>query len=251
MPFVIAQLTDPHIGATWSEDPVAALTVAIATAGRVVGRPPDAVVVSGDIANTPAESEYATGRRLLDAARAPVYVVPGNHDDREGLRRHFGVDEIAGGHVAYAAELGPVRLVALDTKRPDSDAGWLSEPQLAWLAATLAEDPLTPTLIVMHHPPIVTGIPAMDAIGIPAAERTALREIVARHPQVHVIAAGHVHRAIVAALGGVTVLALPSTDAQLALDFESGELRFVREPPCLALHVLADGRLVSHIQPVG
>jgi hypothetical protein len=27
-------------------------------------------------------------------------------------------------------------------------------------------------------------------------------------------------------------------------------LRFVREPPCFALHLLVDDRFVSHIQPV-
>lgn len=251
VPFVVAQLTDPHIGAAWSEDPAGALRAAIATAVRVLGRSPDAVVVSGDIANTPADSEYATARRLLDAGGAPVYVVPGNHDDREGLKRHFGLREIEGGHLAYAVGLGPLRLIALDTKRSDSDGGQLARAQLAWLDRVLAEDSVTPTLVVMHHPPIVTGILAMDAIGIPVAERAALAEIVARHPQIHVIAAGHVHRAIVGALGGVPVLAVPSTDAQLALDLEAEEMRFVSEPPCLALHVLADGRIVSHLQPIG
>ena len=90
----------------------------------------------------------------------------------------------------------------------------------------------------------------MDAIGIPAAERQALGEIVSRHRQVQVIAAGHVHRAIIGQLAATTVLAIPSTDEQLRLNFESDELTFVREPPCFAIHVLVEGRIVSHIQPV-
>jgi hypothetical protein len=102
----------------------------------------------------------------------------------------------------------------------------------------------------MHHPPLLTGIPAMDSIGIAEDERRALAEIVARHGQIQLIAAGHVHRTIIGELSGTPVLAIPSTDAQLALDFEAQDLRFVNEPPCFAIHVLLDGRLVSHIQPV-
>jgi hypothetical protein len=89
----------------------------------------------------------------------------------------------------------------------------------------------------------------MDEIGFPEAERAALAELLARHPQVQMIACGHVHRTIAGAIAGVPVLAIPSSDVQLALDFESAELRFVPEPPCFAVHTLAGGRLVSHVQP--
>jgi hypothetical protein len=90
----------------------------------------------------------------------------------------------------------------------------------------------------------------MDEIGIPDADRAALAEILPRHRQVHAIAAGHVHRSIVGALAGVPVIAIPSCDVQLALDYSSTELRFVHEPPCFAVHIVAGGRLVSHIQPI-
>jgi len=242
------QITDPHIGARWSTTAASGLAAAVSAAGDILGRAPDAAIVTGDIASTPADGEYAEARRLLDGLNAPVYPVPGNHDDRAALRRHF---DVAGdGPVSHAVDLGPLRLVALDTTRPGSDGGELDAARLDWLEQTLAADESTPTLLGMHHPPLVTGIPAMDAIGIADDERLALAEIVTRHPQVQVIACGHVHRAIVGAIGGATVLAIPSTDEQLALRFAPGDLQFVREPPCIAFHVLLDGRIVSHIQPV-
>lgn len=247
MPVTIVQLTDPHIGARWSSRAPASLGAAVTAVVDLLGRAPDAVIVTGDIASTPADDEYAQARAILDGLGAPLYPVPGNHDDPAGLRRHF---EVPGGGAGYAVELGPIRLVALDSTRPDGDAGRLDPARLEWLAATLATDEATPTLLAMHHPPIVTGIPTMDAIGIPDDERRALGEVLARHPQVHLVACGHVHRAIVGALGGATVLAIPSTDMQLALDFAPGELRFVDEPPSFAVHILAGGRIVSHIQPV-
>jgi 3',5'-cyclic-AMP phosphodiesterase len=251
MPFMVLQLTDPHLGARWSDDPAAALASAIATVNEMPFAPPDAVIVTGDIANAGADAEYEQARRLLDRLGAPVYALPGNHDDREALQRHFDLPATADGSLSYVADLGPVRLVALDTVRPGQDGGQLDAARLAWLDRILNADQVTPTLVAMHHPPLLTGIPAMDAIGFGPGERDALAEIVARHGQVQLIAAGHVHRTIVGELGGAAILAIPSTDAQLALDFEADELRFVREPACFAVHVLVDGRLVSHIQPLG
>jgi Icc protein len=250
VPFAVVQLTDPHIGAPWSDDPSAALAAAVAAVGEVLSSAPDAVVVSGDIANTPADAEYEQARELLDRLDAPVYVLPGNHDDRDGLKRHFAIPVRDEQHLSYAVDLGPARLVCLDTQRPGHDGGQLDSQRLSWLERSLAVDGVTPTLLAMHHPPLVVGVPSLDSIAIPADERSALAETLARHRQVHVIAAGHVHRAIIGELGGARVIAIPSTDVQLALDTEAPEIRFVREPPCFAVHMLVEGRFVSHIQPI-
>ena len=251
MPFALVQLTDPHLGARWSTTAASGLAAAVGAVGRTLGRVPDAVVVTGDIASTPTDAEYAEARTLLDGLGAPVHVIPGNHDDRDGLRRHFDFPRTQAGTLSYALELGPIRLVALDSTEPGSDgSGRVDAARLQWLEETLSADERAPTVLAMHHPPLATGFPAMDAIGIPDDERRALADIVARHPQVQVIIAGHVHRAIIGAVGAATVLAIPSTDVQLALELQPGELQPVPEPPCFAIHVLVDGRIVSHIQPV-
>ncbi|HZE04866.1 MAG TPA: metallophosphoesterase [Solirubrobacteraceae bacterium] len=250
MPFTIVQITDPHLGARFSDDPGAALAAAVATIAGTLSASPDAVVVSGDIASTPTDAEYAEARALLDGIGAPLYVLPGNHDDPHGLRRHFALPQGDAGSVSYAVWLGDARLIALDSTRPGSDSGRLDPARLQWLDRTLGEDADTPTLLAMHHPPITTGMPAMDAIGIPEDERVALADILDRHRQVQLITSGHVHRAIVGAIAGTRVLAIPSTDVQLGLDLEASELRFVREPPCIAIHLILQGRIVSHIQPV-
>jgi 3',5'-cyclic-AMP phosphodiesterase len=250
MAFTIVQLTDPHIGAPWSEDPVGALAEAVAAIRRVLGGAPDAVVVTGDIANNGADGEYALARELLEALGSPLYVLPGNHDDRATLRRHFELPGAEAALVNYVAELGPIRLVVLDTKRDGEASGQLDSARLEWLGGALAEDRATPTLLAMHHPPLLTGLAPMDAIGIPAQDRAALGEVVSRHGQVQLIAAGHVHRTIVGALSRTPILAIPSNDMQTELDFDAAELQLVREPACFAIHVLADRQIVSHVQPI-
>jgi 3',5'-cyclic-AMP phosphodiesterase len=212
---------------------------------------PDAVLVSGDLAEHAADAEYERLRELLAPLQAPLYVLPGNHDDRLALRRHFGLSGAGGEPVQYAADLGPLRLVVLDSTRPGEDEGELDADRLAWLEATLAGAPDTPTLVALHHPPLLTGIPAFDEIGFPAADREALGRVVEGHPQVRRIVAGHVHRAISAELGGRSVLAAPSTYVQARLDFGAAEIELsADDPPGFAVHAWLDGKLVSHVQPV-
>lgn len=206
------------------------------------------MLLSGDLAEHAADSEYDQLRELLAPLDVPVHVVAGNHDDRAALRRHFDLPGVGGEPIQYAVDLGPLRLVVLDTTRPGEDPGALDEERLAWLDAELAAAPEAPTLLAMHHPPLVTGLPALDAIGLPAEDRRALGAIVERHAQVRRLVAGHMHRAITAELAGRLVLVVPSTYMQGRLDFVSHQLRTVPEPAGFAVHALMDGELISHLQ---
>lgn len=212
---------------------------------------PHAVLVSGDLADNATDSEYEHLRELLAPLHAPLYVLPGNHDDRRSLHRHFGVPGADGEPVQYSVDLGALRLVVLDSTRPGEDPGALDTERLAWLDTELAAAPQAPTLIAMHHPPVITGIPACDEVGLPAADRRALGEVVERHPQVQRLVAGHAHRTITAELAGRPVLVVPSTYIQTRLAFDSAVSELVAEPPGFVLHAVLDGELISHVQPVG
>jgi 3',5'-cyclic-AMP phosphodiesterase len=245
-PFVVVQISDPHIGAAWEgADPAALLADAVAHVATLVPAPA-AVLVAGDIAGHGADAEYELARELLAPLGAPLYALPGNHDDRAAVRRSFDLPGAGAEPVQYSVDLGPLRLVVVDSVRPGDDRGELDAERLAWLDAELAAAPDLPTLIAMHHPPLVTGLPALDAIALPAADRRALGDVVARHPQVRRIVGGHVHRTIAATLGGLPVFAGPSTYVPLRLDFRADEILLADEPPGFALHVMLDGELVSH-----
>lgn len=208
------------------------------------------MLVTGDLAENAADAEYEQVLELLAPLQAPIFVLPGNHDDRAALRRHFAVPGADSEPVQYTADLGPLRLVVIDTTRPGENPGALDEERLDWLDKELAAAPGRPTLLAMHHPPLVTGIPPLDDIGLPAGDRRALGAVVERHPQVLGIVAGHMHRPIAAGLAGRTVLAVPSTYMQARFDLNSLELELVPDPAAFALHVLRDGELISHLQTV-
>jgi 3',5'-cyclic-AMP phosphodiesterase len=238
------------MGATWADaDSVAGLTAAVDSVRRLPDAP-DAVLMSGDLADNAADAEYELVRELLAQLGVPVYVLAGNHDHRDTLRRHFDLPGAAGTPVQYGVDLGPLRLVVLDSTRPGDDPGELDADRLSWLDAELARAPDRPTLLALHHPPVSTGIAAWDEVGLPAADRRALGDVLERHPQVRRIVAGHVHRTMTAELAGRAVLAVPSTYIQTRLSFNSDEIETAAEPPGFAVHALLDGELASHVQPV-
>ena len=118
---LLAQLSDPHLR-VGAGDREAADALAAAVRSVLALRPaPDAVVVTGDIANSAAAGEYERARELLAPLSMPVHVLPGNHDDRDALREFFappGGDGEAGAPLQYTAHVGDVRLVVCDTTRP-------------------------------------------------------------------------------------------------------------------------------------
>jgi 3',5'-cyclic AMP phosphodiesterase CpdA len=229
---LIAQISDPHLRLD-EEATSAAFAAAVARVLKL-NPLPAAVIVTGDIANSgdPREHERALG--LLAALPMPVHRLAGNHDQFEGRTR-------------YAAEAGGVRVVACDTSIPGRDEGTL---ELDWLAERLSEDRETPTIVAMHHPPLLTGLAWLDEIGLPLPDRTALAELLAASPQVKRVVAGHVHRVIHSTLGGCGVVTCTSTNIQFALDFVATEMLLTSEPPSVLVHALVDDQIVTHVQPV-
>jgi 3',5'-cyclic-AMP phosphodiesterase len=209
---------------------------------------PDAVLVTGDLADGAFADEYERVLELLAPLAAPVHALAGNHDDRDALREHFpGVAAGGAGEpFQYVAAVGGVRLIVCDTSIPGEVVGRLD---LDWLEVQLAADD-APAIVAMHHPPLVTGIPALDEIGLPEDDHRGLAELLARHPHVRRVVAGHVHRTAFAVLGGCGVAVCPSTHLQSRLEIGAREYEIVREPPAVALHAVLDGNVVTHVQPV-
>jgi 3',5'-cyclic-AMP phosphodiesterase len=249
---VLAQLSDPHVEVGPGDSASARALAAAVTAVLRLDPVPDGVLLSGDVTNHADAASYERVRELLAPLTMPVHVLPGNHDSREALRTWFTEDPVAGAHGApfqYALPCGGLRLVVCDTTQPGREDGRLDAGALAWLEARLAEDPSTPTIVAMHHPPLVTGVGGLDAIGLPDTDRSALGAALARWGQVRRVVAGHVHRGAFCVLGGCGVFACPSVfqQARLALRPDA-EIALAPGDAAFGVHALLDGgEVVSHV----
>lgn len=240
---LIAQITDCHLRADGVPlhgrvDTAAALAAAVAQI-RALDPAPDAIVVTGDIADQGLAEDYAAIRSLLDPLPAPTFVIPGNHDDRAELGEAFG----DWGYLPrdreflhYTVERFPLRLIGLDTVIPGEVGGGLCAQRLAWLAERLAEQPRRPTVIFMHHPPFATGIRFMDRPPFEGGE--ALRTLILGHRQVQAIVCGHVHRAVQTTWAGTLAAIAPSTAYQMPLAFHADDrYRYIADPAAIALYL--------------
>ncbi len=191
----IAHISDTHLRADGrpfrkTVDTLGALGICVGYLDGLDPRP-EAVIVTGDLAQTATPEDYRVLKRALDGLGVPAYVVPGNMDDRRTLGAVFarcGYLPDDGAFLHYVAEDHPVRLIGLDTQGGEGHQGRLCAARLGWLRSRLAEAPERPTVLFMHHPPVEPdlGEPAYDG----AAE---LARIVAANPQVGRIACGHTH----------------------------------------------------------
>lgn len=175
----------------------------------------------------------------------------GNRDDRKTLRHQFGFDSADGAPLRYATDVGPARLLVLDTTIPGHDHGELDRESLSWLEDQLASLPDAPTVLAMHHPPLLTGSPAWDRLALDAHSRCQLSATLNRHPQVVQILGAHLHRPLVTRFASRALLVAPSTYVQFRLRSWATELDPSNEPPSYVVHLISDdGQLTSYFQTV-
>ena len=239
---LIAQISDSHILARTSDQPVASLRADCLrrTVADINRQRPDAVVFTGDTVQHGAPEEYAVLRELLAPLDAPLYLVPGNRDEKTALRMAFrGLScwPEAGPFLHYTVEEHPLRLVAVDSTSPGERKGVFCPSRQAWLDGVLLEQPKRRTIIFIHHPPFDVGNHYVGGYRRPE-EAAALAEIVGRHPQVAGLLCGHVHWPVEIRWAGTEARITPS----IAVDVRKGvdEAEAMGRPIYL-LHRLSSG----------
>lgn len=254
----IAQLSDPHLrpDGVLYQGVLDTNAVFEAAVRQVDGLDPapDLVLLTGDVADTGNPAEYAVARRILAGLRVPVRAIPGNHDEREAFRAAFETDFgdlPTEGPLNYVdAGSGEVRVVALDVTVPGLHHGEVPPATLDWLDSVLGREPSRPTLVMMHQPPLLSGIPYLDEYRCFDAEP--LAHLLTRYPAVECVLCGHVHRTMTMRFAGTLLCTAPSTSTAIALRPRPGaEPASYLEPPGFLLHHWDQGRMLTHVVPVG
>ncbi|MEJ8840290.1 phosphodiesterase [Ramlibacter sp. AN1133] len=255
---MIVQLTDLHIRepgrlAYGRIDTAPYLRRAVRSVLALRQRP-QAVVITGDLTDFGRPQEYAHLQDLLAPLDMPIYLLPGNHDDREQMRRSFPSHAYLGtsGFVQYSVAAAGMRLIALDTCDPGHSHGRLCDDRLDWLASELHAHRDVPVVVAMHHPPFETLIGHMDKIGLREGAGR-LEAIVARHPNVERVICGHLHRSIEVRFGGTIACTSPAPAHQVTLDLDpEAPSCWMLEPPGFRVLALdGRGRVVTHLAASG
>jgi Icc protein len=173
---------------------------------------PQAIVHTGDIVHNGRQDEYAEAATILAAARAPVYVLAGNKDERANLRAAFaarGYLMPGSGFVDYAIEDFSVRLIALDTLSPGNGKGEFRAEQVKDLIDRIDAETTKPIAVFTHHPPFEVTV-GPDRLHFETSESMSrLRDALQRSRRVVAVFSGHVHRAAAGHVGTIPASVVP------------------------------------------
>lgn len=256
---LIAQVTDIHIGFDRDHPNEPNLRRFRAVLDRLIHGPnrPDLLLLTGDLTEHGDEASYRILAKTIADCPFPVWPIVGNHDDRAAFGAALPQVLPRGGFFHYAIEGSLPRIIMLDTLEPGRHGGAFCETRAGWLRDELAAYPDTPTIIAMHHPPIVSGIDWMDSSASdPWFARFA--GAVRGHDQIRAILCGHLHRPILTGWHGLPLLVCPSSAPAVALNLTSvdpekpdGRVLITDEPPAYGLHYWNGQGLISHFESLG
>jgi Icc protein len=229
------------------------------TALEASGIRPDALIFTGDLADTGDAGSYARVRAIVEPVAhrtgARLIWVMGNHDRRAA----FSAELLAGAAVHDTAadpaetldrvyDLDGLRVIALDSSVPGYDHGELSALQLEWLADQLAVPARRGTVLAIHHPPLPTPIAFMQVLEL--QDQPALARVLAG-TDVRGILAGHLHYAAHGSFAGIPVSVAASTCYTIDAAGPAGSLVGRDGGQSLNLVHVYDDQLVHSIVPLG
>jgi Icc protein len=167
------------------------------------------VVASGDLAHDGSEAAYQQLRKQLGQLGIPVYCLPGNHDEAGAIRKHLDGGKF---HCTHSHLAGGWQQIFLDSTVAGQDGGHLNAGELDALSQALDTHRDLPTLVWLHHQPVLMGSRWLDTMAVDNPDD--FFAIIDRHPQVRAIVWGHVHQAFEQQRKDVQLLASPSTCLQ-------------------------------------
>lgn len=180
----------------------------------------DFVLIAGDLTQSGKPEEYAAFKANLANARAPVWVVPGNHDVGakfdSGNPEHTTLARVATyekwmGQSWFATNCAGVRVIGINSSILGS--GFACETQMwNFLETELSRPVPEPTLLVLHYPIFVNELdePGGKYWDIEPAPRARLYALL-KQGGVKTVLSGHLHRPLVNRRDGILFVTTPPT----------------------------------------
>ncbi|SEN23360.1 phosphodiesterase [Cryobacterium sp. TMT1-3] len=214
---------------------------------------PDAIILTGDVADRGEADAYRRIRGIVESAaarwNARIIWVMGNHDQRDAFRTELLGEVPADQYpVDQTHDLDGLRIIAVDTSVPGYHHGEVTDDQLRWLADVLKQPAPRGSILALHHPPIPTPLPLMSVLELQDQPKLAA---VLAGSDVRAILGGHLHYSTQGLFAGIPVSVAAATCYTMDLSAPDRELTGVNGGQTLNLvHVYADQ--ITHSQlPIG
>ncbi len=218
---IIVQISDTHIDLD-GEDSVSRLQDLERCVNDINGLDilPDVVIHTGDLAHNGTVEKYSKAVKVLERLLCPLFIAPGNRDDRVSLSAAFPNScsmLYDTSYIQYSVEKFPIRLIAIDTLSDTTNMGNFCNVRADNLSRMLSENQTKPTVIFMHHPPFEVHqsefkwqFDSQEAISI-------IENALEGHKQVVRAFCGHSHRECEGVTASVPVSCTPSIAINLRL----------------------------------
>ena len=171
----------------------------------------DGLVVTGDISDDGSMESYLSAYEKLSKLNVPILVIPGNHDLRDPMRKVFHENvqfSKNSSQFDWVFKFDETLIIGLDTLVEGENFGFLEEKSLDFLSHQLSNNSGSDLVLLIHHPPIKTGIYFMDQIGL--KNTSDLSECLKATDRPIKILCGHVHGVYHGLLGIHPVVSAPS-----------------------------------------
>ncbi len=213
---------------------------------------PEAIVFTGDLADTGRRDAYRRLRALVEPAAAElgaqVIWVMGNHDERTAFRSELLDSDAGQESVDMVYDINGLRIIALDSTVPGKHHGEITGEQLTWLKDVLSVPAPHGTLIALHHPPVPSPIDVMALVDLKDQDRLAT---VIEGTDVRGFVGGHLHYSTFSNFAGVPVSVASATCYTQDLRVPKGAMRGQDGAQAFNLvHVYGD-RIMHSVVPIG
>jgi 3',5'-cyclic AMP phosphodiesterase CpdA len=171
----------------------------------------EGLLVTGDISDDGSRDSYLSAYEKLIKLNVPILVIPGNHDLRKPMREVFNEHvefSINSSQFDWVFKYEETVIIGLDTLVEGENFGFLEKTSLEFLSNQLSIHNGSDIILLIHHPPINTGIYFMDKIGLKNSSE--LSECLKATSRPVRILCGHVHGVYHGLLGIHPVVSAPS-----------------------------------------
>ncbi len=233
----ILQLTDMHLFASENGKLLGVRTADSfkAVIETIVNQhmPYDCIFVTGDLSQDYSAESYQRFASLVKLLNAPVFFVPGNHDDGPlmySIMGHLGIN------TSRYLRIGTWQFIFLNSEVYAVPHGWVDRSEIDFMLTYALNNPDLNTAVCVHHLPHLVGSRWLDTQTMHNQDEfiSALHLI----PKLRLVLSGHVHQEYDKTVDNIRYIASPSTSIQFepfshdfALDMRGPGWRYLTLEP--------------------